>query len=154
MSRYRVTVTRSITYEVEVEAPAYYMAEKAAESVPPEDITPVPVTELPRVETRAVCQLGEPWVYGWSGEGSNNSYHGRPDSYLEVEDLLVFRRSFGNQFSKEDIALLQKRIEEVVGPVQDSWRAFLDGASAVSFKLEKSFGVLTDVQVKALMAPR
>ena len=150
MKRYRVRVRirQTMTYEVEVEANDARIAEEAAGAAPAPDAHTV--TEV--TETNVLEQLGEPWVYGWSGEDTSNTYLGRPDQYLETEDLLVFRCPVGRVFTDSDVDTLRRRAEAVVGPVKEHWNGA--GCGSLSIKMVDKFKKLDFSQVESLMARR
>ena len=94
MTRFNVRVTRAITYDVDVVAPTHYQAAGIAAEQPLPDRLRGEVGDMPVVEAHTLCQVGEPWVYGWSGDSQDNSYLGRPDGYMETKDLLVFEAPY------------------------------------------------------------
>lgn len=88
-------------------------------------------------EARLVRQLGEPWVYV---EFVDNPH-----------DLIVFRRSVGNTFTKGECDLLVKRVAEHVGGIDDHW----NGAGCTSFSVRSKYrGPRTAEREAALTAPR
>ena len=144
--RYLVHVERKTSYTVEVEADGRTAAWRTAASAP------IPSGVEPVIEVETFRQLGEPWVYGWSGDSPENFYLGRPDGYLSTDALLVFTRALGNRFTQEDVQLLLNRVASVVGEVDGHWNGA--GTSGLSIQLKKPFGKLTAEQVATIMAPR
>jgi hypothetical protein len=164
MNRFEVNVIREFSYTVEVEATSWFEAERAARkaSVPRgRDMLLGPLAErgrdivledLPVRSVDAVQQLGEPWLYGWSGDSPENSYLGRPDHYMNTDDLLVFQTAYGHRFTEEDVTLLLSRVSAEVGEVQSFWNG--TGCNTFSVRLKTPFGKLSDEQVRKLMGPR
>jgi hypothetical protein len=152
-ARFKVRVRRIVSYDVDVEADTSGEAEYAAGEAQIPERFRMSIEDLPQdIETRALCQVGEPWVYGWSGESPDNSYRGRPDGYMDTKDLLVFRAPFGRAFSEQDVALLRERAASHVGVVAEHWNGA--GTSSLSVRLTAPFGQLSDEQVAAIMGPR
>jgi hypothetical protein len=146
LKRYKVRVRRKTIYDVEVSAETANQAAELAQAAP------APVDPELIIEADALCQEGEPWVYGWSGDDPDNAYHGRPDGYLDTKDLLVFQRAHGNRFSREDVEVFLSRATTAIGPVRAHWNGA--GTSGLSIQLCKPFGSLSTDQVARIMAPR
>jgi hypothetical protein len=139
MPKFKVRVTRSATYDVDVEADTHYEAERVALDAPVPAAWRKSVEDLDDIETRALCQVGEPWV-------------SVIDYYMDSKDLLVFSTPFGRAFSKEDVTLLLARVAAWVGPVSEHWNG--ERCSTFSVRLVTPFGKLTDAQETSLTAPR
>lgn len=147
---FRVRVVHSQIHEVEVRAIDSLDAEKIARGSSTLDLSYG--LKGHNVDAVTIEQIGEPWVYGWSGDSRTNVYHGRPDQYQNTKDLLVFNAPYGRAFSAEDVLLLIDRTQTFVGKVSKSWNGA--GCGTLSIRLEEPFGKLTDEQVDYLMAPR
>ena len=77
MKTFRVRVIRKLRYEVEVQAETPSAAENAACHAPiPPELNVATLGDLAVMGCETILQVGEPWVYGWSGYDPENSYYG------------------------------------------------------------------------------
>ena len=153
MKTFRVRVTRELRYELEVQAETAYQARDVATRAAIPGEVNARLEDLPVMDSHPLYQVGEPWVYGWSGFDPENSYYRRPDGYLDQANfLLVFKAPHGRAFTKSDVELLLGRIETLVGPVQKHWNGA--GHDGLSVQMKEPYANLTEVQVAGLMAAR
>ena len=154
MKTFRVRVIRELRYEVEVQAETPSAAENAACHAPiPPELNVATLGDLAVMGCETILQVGEPWVYGWSGYDPENSYYGRPDGYVNSgNELLVFQAPRGRAFTKSNVDLLLGRIEVLVGPVQKHWNGA--GCGGFSVQMKEPYANLTPAQIAGLMAPR
>lgn len=152
VKKYRMQIVHKRTttvYDVEVEAECKELARTKSFACdrPRDDAW----TE--DIAIQSIRQLGEPWVYGWSGDSPTNASLGRPDGYQEKrpQELLIFERSPGNRFTAEEVELLKQRAEKAVGPVYGSWNGA--GCTSLTIRMKEPYDRLTDEQLAALMAP-
>jgi hypothetical protein len=144
MPIYKVRVTETRIYKMDLLAESASKAE--ADGVACVEEGRELSLESLSVEARALVQLGEPWVTGHMGRD-------RPDDYLgRTNNLLVFDIALGHTFTTEDVALLRRRVETMIGPIEDHW----NGAECdtLSIQLRRAFPLLSPEQCAALFAPR
>jgi hypothetical protein len=146
VKRYLVRVVRTTIFDVEVDADAAHRAEHVALSM-------AATKDVHHTESSSVVrQVSDPWVYGWSGDDEGNFFFGRPDGYMETQELLVFKTSYGNVFSEKDVALLVERAEDCVGAVHSTWNG--EGSNTLTIRLRTPFKKLSSKQVAHLVAPK
>jgi len=147
---YKVRVVHTITYDVEVEAPTRLAAEEVAKGKSSE-LDETPDDAKTKITVQAFQQIGEPWVEGWCGNEPTNSYNGRPDCYMDSDDLLVFNRAFGNVFSQREVDALIYRAGVILGRVHSHWNGV--GHQSLSIRMVQPFKALNEAQIRALMMP-
>lgn len=137
---FKVVMRRIEAFEVEVTATDYSDAISVAQNRFHE--LPAKRLEKPYWQNLEVVQTGEPWVdvywYDLHGPG----------------DIVVGKRSIGNEFTAEDVELLDRRLRSLGLTVLDNWNG--EGCDTVSFRCggRKGREAFTAEQQAVLNAPR